>query len=304
MPVLALVLALLAVATGWLGGHLPWVLDGFTLRTASFLDGSAAEGLDGVRILIPLVASELTRLVAFTTVGTVAAMLLPLAFPALFRGDAVAIVALTLAVTTLALTVAARSTIRSAAAGAFASDPRVLDGLLVGVFVVAAGAGIVGAMAAFQPGFLPLAAALVVGQLPLWLPDLLGSSAVGSTITPWVSLLVLTAAFAASVRRTVGWVVLWPLALALVWIATPLQLATGRMSDRLRGGTGLTSADLGDVFADAADLFAASFWSAPRTWWPGLVAAGLVLVWLVLVRLVRRRRLWAPVRPVREQSSL
>src|SRR5690242_6688884 len=74
-PLLCLVLALLVVVTTWLFGHLPWVLDGFRE------DGGYT--VVGGRVVIPLFAGELSALVAFTVVGTIAATVLPVFFSGL-----------------------------------------------------------------------------------------------------------------------------------------------------------------------------------------------------------------------------
>ena len=289
IPVLAIGLILLAVLATWLFGHLPWVLDGF--RVGDDARGSA-EGLASVRLGIPLIAGQLTALVAFTTIGSVGATLLPLAFPDLPRALAVVLSALTLAITMLILTLTARAAISTHAADAFAGDERVLDGLVVGVFLVTASAGLLGCLASFQIGFLPLAVAVFVGQLPVWIGGLGTDLDVNNLLYRGSALVLLTAAFVISVRRSPGWIVLWPVALAIVWIATPLRIATGGMQDRLRPGSGLNSENLSDVFSYGRELFRASFWEAPQTWWPGVVAAGLAVVWLLVDR---RRATTAPV---------
>lgn len=284
VPVLSLGLVLVAVLATWLLGHLPWVLDGFRTAPESDLAGTSSEGLSGVRMPIGLIAGQLTELVAFTAIGAVVAMLLPPAFNGLPRPLAVVVAGLTLAGTTLFLTLASRSAIANRAADGFADDERVLGGLVVGVFAVAALAGFLGCLASVQVGFLPLATAVLVGQLPSWFGALGADPGTTDVLHPVAALVLLTAAFAISVRRSVGWIVLWPVAWAIVWTAAPLGIATNRMQDRLRPGAGLNSENLSDVFADAFDLFGTTFWQADQTWWPGVLAAVIALVWLVGTR--------------------
>ncbi|RNL62253.1 hypothetical protein EFK50_10730 [Nocardioides marmoriginsengisoli] len=281
VPILAGGLILLAVLATWLFGHLPWVLDGF--RVHDDARGSAT-GLASVRLSIPLIAGQLTSLVAFTAIGSIGATLLPLAFPDLPRALAVVLSGLTLAVTTLILTLTARSSISTHAADAFAGDERVLDGLVAGVLLVTAAAGFLGCLASFQIGLLPLATAVVVGQLPVWFGALGADADLTRLLSRLGALVLLAAAFVISVRRSAGWIVLWPVALAIVWIATPLRIATSGMQDRLRPGAGLNEDNLSDVFAHGRELFRVSFWEAPQAWWPGVVAAGIAVVWLLVVR--------------------
>ncbi|MCZ4498608.1 MAG: hypothetical protein JWQ74_1161 [Marmoricola sp.] len=286
-PFLTAGLALLTVVAAWILGYLPWVIDGFRLsgRSSALL---GEEGLDGVRLVIPLIAGELNALIAFATLGAVAATLLPLAFVELPRMLSVVVAALVLALTTLVLTFVARSSIADHVPGAFSGDERVLDGLVLGVFAITFVAGLVGCIASFQVGFLPVATALAVAQLPVWLGHLGDGSAGRGVVHDLVALVMLTSAFVISVRRSAKWMVLWPLALAIVWAATPAQIGIGAMADRLRPGAGLQH-NLSDVFASGYDVFRASFWEAPQSWWPGVVAAGLGVVWV----LVRRERVRA-----------
>jgi hypothetical protein len=280
IPFLALGLVLLAVLATWLFGHLPWVLDGFR-NPEDRTGATSGDGLSAIRLVIPLIAGDLTALVAFTAVGSIGATLLPLAFPDLPRSLAVVLAGLTLAVTMLVLTLTARAAISTHAADGFAGDERVLDGLVVGVFLVTACAGLLGCLASFQIGLLPLAVAVLVGQLPVWIGELGTDTGLNDAAYRVAALVLLAAAFVISVRRTVRWVVLWPVALALVWIAAPLQIATRGMQDRLRPGAGLSSDDIPDVLANGRELFGATLWHAHQTWWPGVVAAAIAVVWVV-----------------------
>lgn len=296
IAVLWTALVVLAVLCTWILGHLPWVLDGFRTPADRAVPGTSAEGLSDVRLAIPLIAGRITTLVAFTAIGAIVATLLPLAFTDLPRGLAVVTAALTVATTTLVITFASRSGISSHAADAFAGDERVLDGLVAGVLLVAACAALLGSLGAAQIGFLPLPVAVLVGQLPAWLGALDDDRGFDDLAYRLASLVLLTAAFAISVRRSLGWIALWPVALALVWIASPLAIATGRLQDRLRPSTGLSSDNLRDVLDDARSVFRASFWHAGQVWWPGVVAVVLALAWAA-VRRSRPGRLREP-RPV------
>jgi hypothetical protein len=277
-------LVLLAVLCTWILGNLPWVMDGFRIRSDHAGSGTSTEGLSEVRLAIPLVAGRITELVAFTVVGSVSATLLPLAFTDLPRSLAVVTAGLVVATTTLVITFSSRSGIASHAADAFAGDERVLDGLVTGVLVVALVAAVVGSLAAAQIGFLPVATAVLVGQLPVWIGALVTDHALADLLYRLAAVVLLTAAFVISVRRSHAWVVLWPVALLLVWTALPLQIATGRLQDRLRPAAGLGSAHLSDVVGEAGDLFRATFWHAPQVWWPGVLAAVLAALWVFLVR--------------------
>ncbi len=282
---LAIGLGALVVSVTWLFGHLPWVVAGFAQDGVAAPGGSSSEGLGGVRIVIPLMAGQINALVAFTAIGVAAATLLPLAFTALPRPVAVIVAALAVGLTTLILTTAARSAISDRAADAFAGDERVLDGLVVGVFGVTVAVGLLGCLGAAQIGLLPLPVAVIVGELPIWLGsfDGLGRD-VQDGLHVAASLVLLTAAFVISVRRSSVWAVLWPAALAIIWIATPLGIMTSVFEARLRPA-GNVDSQLGDVIDNGLEVFAASFWDAPRTWWPGVVAMGVGLGWILVRRL-------------------
>ena len=278
-------LVVLAVLCTWILGNLPWVLDGFRLPSDRAVPGSAADGLAEVRLAIPLVTARITALVAFTTLGAVVATLLPLAFTDLPRGLAVVSAGLTVAATGLTVTFASRSGISSHAADAFAGDQRVLDGLVAGVLLVALAAAVLGSLGAAQIGLLPLPVAVVVGQLPVWLGQLLDVRGDG-ILYQLSALVLLCAAFMISVRRSWGWVVLWPVALALVWTAAPLRITTAYLQDRLRPASGVNERNLDELYADAARLFRATYWHTHQVWWPGVAAAVLALAGV----LVQRRR--------------
>lgn len=293
LPLLWAALVVMAVLCTWILGHLPWVMDGFRTGSARDVAGGSAEGLSGVRLAVPLVAGRITDLVAFTAIGAIVATMLPLVFPDLPRTSAVITCWLTVAATTLATTFSSRSGIASHAADAFAGDQRVLDGLVTGVLLTALLAAVLGCAASLQIGLLPLATAVLVGQLPIWLGALLGDRGTADVAYRVLAVVMLTAAFVLSVRRSLGWIVLWPVALALVWTATPLQIATGRLQDRLRPASGVNGSNLGDVFADARGVFRASYWHAHQVWWPGVVAVVLAVGWVLL----RRRGTGRPAGP-------
>ncbi|MET3961415.1 hypothetical protein ABIE44_001349 [Marmoricola sp. OAE513] len=276
-PVLCLLLALLVVVVAWLFGHLPWVLDGFREDDA----GGVAEG----RVVIPLFAGELSALVAYTAVGTIAATVLPAFFSGLPRGVAVTLTVLVVAVTTLVLTMTARSAVAGRALDGFDTDDRVLDGLVVGVFAVTAACVVLGALSSLQPGFTPVAAAVVVTQLPSWFAELGWQSAAVRDVTTAV---LLAAALVISVRRSPWWAVLWPLALVIVWSGTPFTAGLLAVQTRLRAGQNVDE-QLGDIVANGFDVFGAAYWDASRTWWPWVVAFAAGAVWLVVRHRSRRR---------------
>lgn len=275
-------LAVLAALVTWLWGYLPWVLDGFRLDpgAASRSGFVGSQGLD--RLPIPMLAVELVPLVAFTLVGAVTATLLPLVAPTIPKPAAVGVTSLVVVVTVLVLASIARSSLSGAAAGAYASDPRVLDGLFAAVIGIAVLGALLGAAACLQRGFAPIAVAVLLAGLASWLP------AAGVT-RAWVldvaTVVLLGGAFVLSVRRSTGWVALWPVALLIVWVTTPATIALQVVEDML--GPGKSNDDhLDEVFSAARQVFGNAFRDVPRTWWPEAVALVIGLLWLA----VRSRR--------------
>lgn len=286
-------LAVLTAVTAWLFGSLPWVVSGFSWSSnESASVGSSAEGLAGVRLTIPLVSGFLSSLIAFTVIGAVAASLLPLVLTTRTgqRRPAVALVLAALAVTTIAVTLLARSTIEDHAAGAFAGDSRVLLGLVLVVLSTTAAAALLGTLASLQIGFLPLAAGLTAGQIPVWVEGFLvdrstdvDAVATAEQVSHWLVLVVLLVAFVLSVRRSAAWMLLWPVAIAMVWVAVPFRVMTTQLSDQLRPSAGLPDT-LPDILQAGVDVFRASFWEAHQARWPWVAAVLLALVWMAVER--------------------
>lgn len=279
VPLLAAALAAGCAVVFWVVGHLPWVLDGFHVDPRPYGRGDT---LSQLSLPIPLIASQLTALIAFTTVGAIGAMVLPLLFPAIPRPLGVVVSALSLVATAVAVTSIARVALADEPDTGFASDPRVLDGLVVGVLGLVVLCVVVGGLASFQVGFLPIAAAVVVTQLGSWLallelprPDL---------VAQWTTVALLGGAFLVSVRRRLGWIVVWPVALVIVWLGTPIGAATSVIGGRLRPGQNLDDS-LGDVYDNGWEVFKIALWDEPRTWWPQVVAVAIGLVWLVVRQL-------------------
>jgi hypothetical protein len=282
IPLQAVCLALLVVGVTWWWGYLPWVLDGFHPDRLSTVPGATGEGLGDRRLPIPFVAGELVTLVAFTTVGALSATLLPIAFLRLPRSVGVAVSGLVMLVTVLALASVARSMVSSKAAGYFAGDSRVGDGLFVGVLAIAVLCAALGALACWQNGFLPLAIAVLLSQLDVWLVEL---GIRDQWFLDLVTIALLSVAFVISVRRSVRWALLWPVVLVVFLAQAPFGIALQVVTDRLGPGKKLEG-QLGDILAQARQVFSASFWHVHRSWWPELVALGIGVVWLV----VQRRR--------------
>lgn len=290
---LGLGLAVLTAVVAWLFGNLPWVVSGFSWPTTEAAPiGSSSEGLAGVRLTIPLVAAFLPSLIAFTAIGSVAAALLPLLLTtrAGRRLPAVAVVLASLAVTTVGVTLLARSTIEANASDAFAGDSRVLLGLVLVVFATAAAGALVGALASVQIGFLPLAAGFAAGQISVWLDGFLvdRGPGIGTTRTlehvgDGLVLVLLLVAFVISVRRSAAWALLWPVAIALVWVATPFRIMTIQLAGQLRPSSGLPDT-LPDILSAGVDLFRASFWEAPQARWPWMLAVVIALAWMAVER--------------------
>jgi hypothetical protein len=290
-------LAVLSAVTCWLFGHLPWVLSGFSWPTTEAAPvGSSSEGLAGVRLTIPLVAAFLPTLIAFTTIGVVAASLLPLVLTtrAGSRLPAVGVALVSLLLTTVVVTLLARRTIKQHASGAFAGDSRVLLGLVLVVLGTTVVAAVLGTLASLQVGFLPLAAGLAAGQLPIWVHGFLvdrGPSVdvtrTADRVAHWLVLVVLAVAFVLSVRRSAAWAALWPVAIALVWVAVPFQVMTTQLAGRLRPSSGLPGT-LPDILQESVDAFRASFWEAPQATWPWIGAILAAVVWIAMERGIRR----------------
>ena len=295
---LGLGLAVLTAVTTWLFGHLPWVVSGFSWpSTEAAVVGSSSEGLAGVRLTIPLVAEFLPSLVAFTALGAVGAALLPLVFTtrAGQRLPAVAVALSSLAVTMIVVTLLARRTIQDRASDAFAGDSAVLAGLVLVVFGTAVGAALVGTLASVQIGFLPVAVGLAAGQLPIWIDGFLvdrggmDAAHTAGQVGHWLVLVMLLAAFVLSVRRSAAWALLWPVAIAMVWLAVPFHVMTTQLSGQLRPSAGLPDT-LPDILEAGLDVFRASFWEAPQARWPWLAAVLLALAWMAVERGIRQAR--------------
>jgi hypothetical protein len=298
---LGIALALMTAATAWLLGHLPWVVSGFSWSTAeSAPAGSSTEGLAGVRLAIPLVARFLPSLVAFTSIGAVAATLLPLVLTTRVSGrrrPAVAVSVVSLLVTAAVVTWLARRSIEAHAPGAFAGDPRVLRGLVLVVAAATLVGGVLGAVASLQVGFLPVAVAVVVGQLRPWLEAFLvghdhGPGALDAVdrAAEVLAAVLLSVAFVLSVRRrSPAWALTWPVAVAIVWVATPFGVMTTHLAGQLRPAAGLPGS-LPDILAGGLDVFRASLWEAPQPRWPWVVALLVAVTWVVVERGTARSR--------------
>lgn len=281
IALLTVAMAVGAVLIFWFGGYLPWILDGF--RTKDSALGDSGQGLGQLWLPIPLIAGQLAQLIAFTTVGAIAAMLLPLLFPAVPRALSVVVVALTLVTAAMSLSAVARSSLSNQDLDGFASDSRVLDGLVVGVLLLVLGCILVGALASLQVGFLPVAVAVAATQLPSWIGLLELPRA--ALVTEMLTVALLGAAFVVSIHRWIGWVITWPVALLILWLGPAISAAATAVSARLRPGQNLDMA-LNDVYAEGWEVFRAALGEAPRTWWPQLVAVLIGLIWLA----VQRRR--------------
>lgn len=299
-PLLGLALALMAGATAWLLGHLPWVLSGFSWPTAQGAAvGSSTEGLAGVRLAIPLVAQFLPSLIAFTAIGSVAATLLPLLLTTRESGHrlpAAAVSVVSVLLTAAAVTWLARRSLETHAADAFAGDPRVLRGLVLVVAVTTLVGAALGMLASLQVGLLPLAVAVVAGQLRPWMEAFLvghdhgpGALRIVDRVADALVLLLLATAFVLSVRRTAAWALAWPVAVAMLWAATPFRVMTTYLAGQLRPSAGLPGS-LPDILAGGGDVFRAAFWSAPQPRWPWVAALLLALGWVAVERGRRRTR--------------
>lgn len=286
-------LAVLSSVVVWIVGHLGWVLSGFSWATTEAVPvGSSSAGLEGLRITLPLVAAFLPELVGGCLLGSAAAGLLPLAFPHLPRAVAVFVAVGAAAITMVVVTTTARSRIEDGAPGAFASDQRVLDGLVVVVAATTLLGLLLGSLAAVRPGLLPVPLSVVAASVPLWVGGLVRDGALlgyaaAERVADVLVLLLMAAAFVLSVRRHAGWAVVWPVALVVLFAGAPVRIALVQLAGMLRPSAGLPGS-LGPILEAALDTFQAAWWDAPRTWWP--VLAALVLGVAALVVRLRRTR--------------
>lgn len=226
-----------AAAAWWFVGFLPWVTG--RLRRAGLTGGPYApdQGLDPVRMAVPLVAEELVGLVVMALLGGVLAGALvglcrerlAAAMPAVLVG-VVAAVVLTL--------VQARRAVSDGATGEFATDDRVL-GALQAIVATSTAAGVLLGFAAVLGPPLGRATALAVpaAVLPSWIEDLLPGDT--SAASPWLLALTLGLALVSSVPSTTWQTLAWVPAGLLVWTAQSAMPALLVAAGAIRPGTGL-----------------------------------------------------------------
>jgi hypothetical protein len=99
----------------------------------------------------------------------------------------------------------------------------------------------------------------------------------------------LAVAFVLSVRRSAGWMLLWPVAVAIYWTSTPFRVMTTWLAPQLRPSSGLPDT-LPDLLRGGLEAFRASFWEAPQAYWPWLLAAVVAVAWFAVEQGVRRTR--------------
>jgi hypothetical protein len=207
---------------------------------------------------LPLVAHALPELVACGIVGGVVAGLLPIAVTHVPRPLVILVVwAATLVSAAVALAISAKR-VRDTAPGLFASDSRVVAGLGA-AFLAALVLGLIaGSLSVHWHAVTAVAAAVVGGSLPTWVaacvpPGRLNPDTV-SHISAVLLVVVLGAGLAVSVHRSVRAVLVWPIALAVLWLTGPALTAVSYLTALLRPSSGLPDS-LGEHLSAAGQVF-------------------------------------------------
>jgi len=273
---LALMVVLAAVVF-WVVGFLPWVLAGFALPGGD-ATGPAA-GLAGVRLAVPLVVTRLPELAAESLAAGVLAGLVPIAFPRLSRLLGVVVTGSVVLATASAVLVVSRRALELHAPAEFASDTRVVQGLVLTVVTGALLGLAVGLAATVRHGLVAVAAGIVAAMLPVWFVALVPSA--GRLGAEAVAGAALAAGLAVSVHRTRWSLLLWPLGVAAAWLGAPLAAATRYGATHLQPG-GAT--EVGPLLRGATRAAADALAPAAQPWWAWAAAVVVGLAWLTVHR--------------------
>ncbi|MDM7830087.1 hypothetical protein [Cellulomonas edaphi] len=262
-----LLLALAAGTLWWVAGFLPWIVHG--LRTAVLTGGPFApdQGVAVLRMAVPLVAEALPSLVTMAVLGGVVAGLVARRG----AGSRVAASGAALGGVAVAATIALAQS-RSAAgsaAGAFASDPRVVAALTV-IAVLATTCGVVaGLAAAFGPVWLrPIVLVAPAVLLPGWIEQLLPGDQ--SAAAPWLFAVAVGLLLGTSVTRGRD-ALSWAPAAAVGWVTQAALPALVVVSSSIRPGYGLDDnpwlpAQIGREVFRAALTEPTAHWPAAWAW--------------------------------------
>jgi hypothetical protein len=289
----------LAAAAWWVGGALPWVLDGLGAQSPRNwpFDVATGSATDGYISLLPFTTARLGLLLTITLVG---GGLAPLAVlwvrPRGTRRLATATLATLGALTSAAYSIAQSAGATRQLGGDFDRDERVL----LGVLVVAVGCTLLGLalgllVALGGPVLRALAAAPLAVALGSWVSAvviaLMGvERALG--VLRWTSVVVGVAAglaLAGLGLRPVRRLLTWPAVLLLVAVTSAGQTAFAYLATYVRPRSGLPNG-LRDHVEASRDVFVAALSPAHQAW--GVHAVAIVIG--VLGSLARWRRSGTP----------
>ena len=281
-------MAALAVLGWWVIGYLPWLVSGLHFSADADQVGGSGEGTAGVAMPLPLVAHALPELVACGVVGGVVAGLLPIAVTHVPRPLVILVVWSAVLVTAAIAFAISAKRVRDTAPGLFASDSRVLAGLGA-AFLTALVLGLIaGSLSVQWHALTAVAAALVGGTLPTWVaacvpPGRLDPDTV-SHVSAVLLVVVLGAGLAVSVHRSSRALLVWPIALAVLWLTGPALTAVSYLTALLRPSSGLPGS-LGDHLRAARQVFGQAIGHTH----PSLIAVVLALL-VGVASLVRHHR--------------
>jgi hypothetical protein len=289
----------LAAAAWWVGGALPWVLDGLGAQSPRNwpFDVATGSATDGYISLLPFTTARLGLLLTITLVG---GGLAPLAVlwvrPRGTRRLATATLATLGALTSAAYSIAQSAGATRQLGGDFDRDERVL----LGVLVVAVGCTLLGLalgllVALGGPVLRALAAAPLAVALGSWVNAVVIAltgveRALG--VLRWTSVVVGVAAglaLAGLGLRPVRRLLTWPAVLLLVAVTSAGQTAFAYLATYVRPRSGLPNG-LRDHVEASRDVFVAALSPAHQAW--GVYAVAIVIG--VLGSLARWRRSGTP----------
>jgi hypothetical protein len=289
----------LAAAAWWVGGALPWVLDGLGAQSPRNwpFDVATGSATDGYISLLPFTTARLGLLLTITLVG---GGLAPLAVlwvrPRGTRRLATATLATLGALTSAAYSIAQSAGATRQLGGDFDRDERVL----LGVLVVAVGCTLLGLalgllVALGGPVLRALAAAPLAVALGSWVNAVVIAltgveRALG--VLRWTSVVVGVAAglaLAGLGLRPVRRLLTWPAVLLLVAVTSAGQTAFACLATYVRPRSGLPNG-LRDHVEASRDVFVAALGPAHQAW--GVYAVAIVIG--VLGSLARWRRSGTP----------
>lgn len=308
--------AVLAAVLWWPVGFLPHLLDGLRLPLSNAWPG-VAPGAEP-RVMLPLGEYAVVTLGVSALVGSVLAVVVPVAVARARRGPEVArLTHVTVAYTAVVVTAAVSLVQSRSAVGplrASSSSAGLVLGAATGALVAATVAGLgLGLLAVGpRPAVRVVAAAVPVALVPAWVGAVLvsaldlgegGSMTPGSVgafllrdVTPWTGAVAL-ALLLSSVRpwRPAG-LVAWVLALLTAWVVPSLLTAATYAASYGRNLDVGSSAGLRELVEASLQVLGQSLRPDLHPLVP--VVGGVVLaVPLVVVREVRRRRAGAEPAP-------